>query len=281
VYRPVQGVLTTDAAEEGWGAALVLGNLSWTTSGFFLPKDNLTSSNQRESTAVLRALLEFLPTLQAQQIRALMVQSDNMVTVCNLARQSACHTLLHITRAIFSILVKADIRVTPVHIPGIENTLADSLSRLDRSGDYELRTEFFRKGTQDLSVHPTVDCFATSANRKCPRFFAPTPNALSVGAAAIDGLRQPWSKEALPYLHPPISLIPQVLQKIRKEKCTAVMVVPFWPTHSWWTSMEALIKDQTLLGTAKDVLLAGPTTDPAKHKLPPGELLMCLVSCDS
>jgi hypothetical protein len=92
-FRPSQATLTTDAAEAGWGALLLLGNQFYTTSGFFLPFDSLPTSNQRKTSAVLRALIHFLPTLEAEKIRALTIQSDNMTTVCNLARQAAGNSL--------------------------------------------------------------------------------------------------------------------------------------------------------------------------------------------
>jgi hypothetical protein len=201
-----------------------------------------------------------------------------MTTVCNLARQSACISLLKITRAIFSVLTRADIRVKAVHIPGISNTLADGLSRLDLAGDYELTMEAYTRGIRALGVTPTVDCFATSANRKCPRFFAPSFNANATGAAAINGLDQPWSSEVLPYCHPPIALIPRVLQKIKDENCAVVMVLPYWTTHSWWSSILSMIHRPILLGDADIVLKRGPTMDPRTSKLPRGQMLMCLLS---
>jgi hypothetical protein len=189
-FRHTQGTLTTDAAMAGWGAVLTIGSQYWTTSGFFQIQDGLVSSNQRETAAVLKSLNDFLPVLSSNTIRAPDLQSDNMTTVCNMARQNAGTNLLKLTRAIFSILLRADIRLSPKHIPGVQNTLADSLSRLDRAGDYELKQEFYQKGLQTLGLYPTVDCFANKNNTKCRRFFAPHSNALAQGAAGIDAMKQ-------------------------------------------------------------------------------------------
>jgi hypothetical protein len=275
-FRPSQATLTTDAAKGGWGAALLIGDLFWTTSGFFQPPDNLTSSNQRETAAVLHSLRHFLPTLQSQNIRALNLQSDNMTTVCNLTRQNAALPLLRMTRAIFSILLRANIGMKSTHIPGIQNTIADALSRLDTTGDYELRQEIYQHGIQTLGVTPSVDCFANINNRKCPRFFAPVENHLSKNAAAINGLYQPWSQKRMPFIHPPIPLIPQVLQKMMQEKCVAVLVVPFWPTRSWWSSVQSLLLRQVNLGPSHSVLIKGPSM--GQQTLPPGDIVMCLIS---
>ena len=277
-FRPSQATLTTDAAEAGWGALLLLGNQFYTTSGFFLPSDSFPTSNQRETAAVLKALTHFLPTLEAEKIRALTIQSDNMTTVCNLARQAAGASLLRMTRAIFSILTKADIRIRAKHIPGIENTLTDSLSRLDYAGDYELKQEVFLLAIHSLKVTPTVDCFATRWNHKLPRFFAPDHDQSAQGAERIDGLQQSWASEDLPYLHPPISLIPRVLQKMRSEPTNALLVTPYWPNHSWWNSLTPLIRDFRMLGPAKDILVRGPTSNPKLTSLPHGNLAMFLIS---
>jgi hypothetical protein len=182
------------------------------------------------------------------------------------------------TRKIFSLLTRADIRLKAEHIPGVLNTLADKLSRLDKAGDYELLQEVYLRGIHDLKVLPTVDCFANTNNKTCPRFFAPVRDHLAVGAAAIDAMQQPWGKESLPYLHPPTDIIPQVIQKIKQEKCSAVLVVPFWPNHSWWSLVSSLIVKHTLLGECSEVLKRGPSMDPHLSSLPPGRLLMCLIS---
>jgi hypothetical protein len=45
------------------------------------------------------------------------------------------------TRAIFSLLLRADIRIKAVHILGMINAVAYSLSRLDQAENYELKHE--------------------------------------------------------------------------------------------------------------------------------------------
>jgi hypothetical protein len=217
--------------------------------------------------------------LEESHIRAFTIQSVNMTTVCNLARQSAATSLLKITRCIFSLLTKADIRIIPEHIPGISNTLADGLSRLDMAGDYELKQEVFDAAIRVLQISPTVDCFTTASNHKCPRFFAPSCDKSGAGAAAINGLNQAWEREAYPYLHSPISLIPGVLQKIRSEKCVVAMVFPFWTTHSRWSSIRPVIRTSIILGSAADVLRKGPLMDPRASKRPQGLLLLCTLLC--
>jgi hypothetical protein len=75
-----------------------------TAYGFFSRKYTSASSNLRETTAVLLALLYFKQTLQEGGLRGLKVRTDNMVTAFNLQRQGASQPILYETRQIFSLL---------------------------------------------------------------------------------------------------------------------------------------------------------------------------------
>jgi hypothetical protein len=280
--RPSQGLLTTDASEDAWAAHIVIGDLSQHTSGPFFPSDRLTSSNQRETAAVLRGLSFFKAALQTYKIRALTIQSDNTVTVYNLQRQGAGPALLELTRAIFSLLLEIGTRITARHIPGVENVLADTLSRLETTGDYSLRDELFRMGTTALQVKPTFDAFANRNNTKLPRFAAlPGPDA--TGAAQIDAMEAgpgciKWSAELM-YIFPPVGMIDQVLRKLTDEAVTAVLVLPQWPRQPWWGLFRPMAKAIVELGKTESALIPGPlmTKSKTEKKLPPGLWLMALV----
>ena len=119
--RAATARLTSDACEDGWGAHVEVGSLQQHTRGRFYPSDHLSSSNQRETAAVLRGLIFFRNLLVDHDVHALTIQCDNLVTVYNLQRQGAGVALLDMTRKIFSILTKLDIRLHVQHIPGVEN----------------------------------------------------------------------------------------------------------------------------------------------------------------
>jgi ribonuclease HI len=274
--RLPQAMLTTDASERGWGAVLEIGELCYTTYGSFSRDQSSNSSNWRETTAVLRALLYYKQVIQQVGIKALSVRTDNMVTVFNLQRQGASMSLLYETRQIFSLLQRMDVRVSVTHIPGIENVMADALSRMDRVGDYSLGKEWYDRGVECLGVRPTLDVFASCNNAKCQRFLA-LPGRYSKGAVALDALRYSWEGE-LAYAFPPVQLIPRVLQKIRLEVGEAVLVVPEWPSRPWWNMLQGCVRKQVRLGKAEEVLEKGPTMTARRAKLPPGNMLMAWVS---
>jgi hypothetical protein len=276
--RTSQALLTTDASEGEWGAHIEIGSLLYLSNGLFFPKDSLTSSNQRETAAVLRALTSFQGLLQENRIRALSIRSDNSVTVYNLQRQGAGLALLGLTRAIFSLLAKLDIRIEVRHIPGIENVLADQLSRMEASGDYSLRQELFQLGCKRLQVTPTIDLFAHCQNRKCQRFAA-LDSPLQSGRVFADAFSQRWDNE-ISYVFPPVQIIPRVLQKIRNENATTIVVIPKWTTKPWWGMIKPMMKSVLELGSAKHILIPGPsmTNSKSKKELPPGLFLMALLT---
>jgi hypothetical protein len=269
--------LTTDAAEPGWGAELRIGGRQLLTYGFFLIEDSPLTSNQRETSAVLRALKYFRPELAAARVSAITVRSDNAPTVCNLQRQGAGLALLQLTRAIFRILQGMDIRLHVAHIPGRENEMVDSLSRMEVTGDYALKQEVFNRTLLMLQVLPTVDLFAHRFNNKLSRFVAMN-GLLAVGAVATDAFAFSWRGE-LPYAFPPVQLVGQVLQRIQQEDMLAVLVVPKWPSQPWWGLFRDMAIRTCELGSMDEVLTPGlaMTGSHVTLKLPRGIFLMAVV----
>ena len=201
-----------------------------------------------------------------------------MVTVYNLRRQGASINLLNETRQIFSLLQKLDVRIVVTHVPGIQNTLADALSRMDLVGDYQLKLNVYKQAIRSLGLNPTIDVFANSSNNKCRRFLA-LPGPLAAGAWALDALCYSWTGE-IPYVFPPVQIIPRVLQKLRQEVRAAILVVPEWTSRPWWNLMLENATTSIRLGRSEDVLKAGPSLAIENRKLPPGFFLMVRMSYD-
>jgi hypothetical protein len=90
-----------------------------------------------------------------------------------------------------------------MNIPGKENIIADSLSRLEISGDYRIDPAVLEEALDLLQIQPTIDVFANRRNRQCKRFCSLIKDPWAV---CQDGLTLPWKKE-VPLVHPPILLI--------------------------------------------------------------------------
>jgi hypothetical protein len=185
--------------------------------------------------------------------------------------------LVYETRQIFSFLTKHDIRLSITHVPGVENVTADALSRMDLVGDYSLKPDYFERGIEALGVNPTLDVFATVMNRKCENFLA-LPGRAAKGAVALDAMRYDWSGQAV-YAFPPVQMIPRVLQKVLRENLdSVVMVVPEWPSRPWWNLLQEQVVRQVRLGLSEEVLEPGPSLRVARSKLPPGHMIMAVLS---
>jgi hypothetical protein len=207
----------------------------------------------------------------------MIIRSDNAVTVYNLRRQGAGVALLYPTRAIFSLLERLDLRVHACHSPGVENVLTDALSRLERTGDYELRMDVYQHATTVLQVCPTVDLFAAAHNAKCQAYVV-RPQTRQEQAMAVDAFQLPTWNEGLPYVFPPVQLIDRVLERLTREAVTAVVVVPKWSSQPWWSLLRQSAERILELGVEKEVLVPGPLmrASPTEKKLPPGLFLMAL-----
>ena len=77
------------------------------------------------------------------------------------------------------------------------------------------------------------------------------------------------------YAFPPFCIINKVLQKISEEKATGVMVIPYWPTQSWWPYLTNMLINYPLMLPSTQTTQTLPS-DPQKML----QLLMCHVSGD-
>jgi hypothetical protein len=163
------------------------------------------------------------------------------------------------------------------NILGIDNGVTDVLNRINKVNNYSLRMEYFRGRVGYLGVTPTLDVFAAKHNSKCAHLLA-LPGQGAEGAVALDALRYSWEGEVA-YAFPPVQLVPRVIQKLFLERGEAVLVVSEWPSRPWWNLLQQFTTRWVRLGEATKVLERGPTMASSRAELPPGNLLMVLLSC--
>ena len=88
----------------------------------------------------------------------------------------------------------------------------------------KLDPKIFRRAIKELHFKPSADLFASATHHQLPRYYSKSydPKAVRTNAFSIN-----WNLEAAPYVNPPWSLIPKVLDKIASEHVKVMIVLPF------------------------------------------------------
>jgi hypothetical protein len=100
----------------------------------------------------------------------LCIRTDNTVTEYCLRKWKGKGKLLPLVRKVRILVKKLTIRIQMEHIMGINNSIADSLSRMEISGDYKLDPEVLKMACKTLNIYPSIDGFAQRTNRQRIRY---------------------------------------------------------------------------------------------------------------
>ncbi|KAA6389766.1 MAG: putative Pol polyprotein [Streblomastix strix] len=270
-----QAQLTSDASKDGWGGTFqIIGQKEIKIADKWRNKESNNSSNFREISAIYLSLLQMLPQIKRYQIQDILVQTDNQVASYNINRRRANWTLAEIVERIIDLTVKENLRLRVIHLPGVLNHTADSLSRLSRSGDYGIKKEILQQVLKEWNIKIEIDAFANRKNRKTRRFYTVNKDKW---AEARDGLSQNWTNKVI-LVHPPIPLIPKSLAKIKEENTTAIVIVPIWEGQYWWPMLQELKIKAKVLGKSQEVLEMGAKMKKRGLMLPPGEMGIFLIT---
>jgi len=157
--------------------------------------------------------------------------------------------------------------------PGKENVKADKASREFRDEtEWRLNPKMFKKICMNVCT-PEIDLFASRLNKQLKEFCSWQPDPQ---ARFVDAFTQSWYDLSF-YAFPPFSLIPRVLQKINRDKAMGILLVPFWPTQPWMTSLQQMLVAVPLLLTVTqgtlELVHAPDKIHPLQGQL---QILVCL-----
>ncbi|KAA6374987.1 MAG: hypothetical protein EZS28_029485 [Streblomastix strix] len=155
----------------------------------------------------------------------------------------------------------------------LKNEIAYALSRLLRAGDYKLKEKIFQQTCLLMNLNLTIDLFSQHFNNLLPIFMS---TIRGHGEIAIDALNHTWKKE-LPWIHPPIPLLPAVLKKIREEQIETIIVAPLWPGQIWYTELVNENVQFFMLGWSNEILLPGSLLNKMNLKLSPSKIYCFLM----
>ena len=140
----------------------------------------------------------------------------------------------------------------------------------------DVKRKLFLKITSIFS-RPVVDLFASRVNNQLTNYISWHPDP---SASATDAFTCTWNLYSCVYIFSPFSLIQRILKKIVEEQVpAAIIIVPDWPTASWYPFLMKLCVDAPLiLPQSRDTLVL-PHRPQEVHKLYPKlRLLACHIS---
>lgn len=228
-------VVQTDASALGWGAVVVdsptLPQLRGRTLRGRLPRGLRDAvSNETELYGVGAALhaLSRLAPLTGRHVR---IQTDSTAALYYVNKGAGrSQPLSQLALPIWRRALRSQMLVSAEHLPGLDNSVADALSRrAPSSDDWELRPRVFRDLCRRFPT-PTLDAFAEPANARMRRFAAryPLPGALPLHGLLLDYRRE------FAYAFPPPRLVPLLLSRLLEQRASALLVLPTCPQAPWW-----------------------------------------------
>ena len=129
--------------------------------------------------------------------------------------------------------------VTAAHLPGVLNVEVERESKsIHDNMEWKINPNLFHKVCAVWGVSQ-VDLFASRLNHQVPTYFAWKPDP---GAKAIDTFTEDWA-DAMFYAFPPFNLVGRVLQKSKRDHTCGIIVVPYWPTQSWFAKFADMCID--------------------------------------
>jgi hypothetical protein len=195
--------------------------------------------NFKEMMAVFLTIQHFEDRIAGQVVQ---VRSDNTTTCVyiNKGGGTRSHNLCHLAIRMWDWCIQRQIELRAVHVPGVQNLLADHLSR--REIDHR---EWSLHGQVVNRIflcwkHPEVDLFASCHNYKMTSYCSlyRFPGALAHDAFSID-----WNQFSLAYAFPPVVILARVLRKVATDRAKVILIAPRWPMRAWYTAMLEMLVD--------------------------------------
>ena len=280
--RPIASILSlgdfqqdlySDASKKGWDCALALhGKIIQRCSGQWSVNEAKEHINYLELQAILFGLRCFKDLL-SQNVR---IHCDNTTAVAYVNKFGGCHNkqLNELSKELWFWCIDKNVNIMAVHIAGVENAIADSLSRdFNTSVEWSLNDSVFDK-LCSIFEQPSVDLFASRLNHKLKSYVSwkPDPGSIACNAFSID-----WDG-MYGYCFPPFNMIGRVLWKVEHSKATILLVCPYWPSQPWFPHVSSLLIAQPVLLPSSLSLLRCPIRKTPHPLLPRLKLVACLLS---
>ena len=104
------------------------------------------------------------------------------------------------------------------------------------NGDVKLDPRIFHHACTRLQYFPNIDMFASRTHHQLDDYCSLQPDS---EAHHQNCFELNWS-EYFPYLNPPWEEIFKTLLKVKRDKATCLLLIPFWESATWFTLWKSL-----------------------------------------
>lgn len=268
--QKVSSYIETDASLSGWGASFE----TQKTGGRWSVAESSNHINILEIKAVKYALFSLCQNLRDVHI---CIRSDSATAVAYINNKGGSVMPLFLeAKAIWLWCSSRNIHISCVHIRGVDNVTADSLSRnFSDTTEWKLHEKVFSLICSQCFT-PDIDLFASRLNAQLNKFVSwmPDPEAFSTDAFSVS-----WS-QFKPYVFPPFSMLSRVIRKIQDDQVSkAILIVPYWTTQTWFPQLlDILIRRPMLVRPQKNLLRLTHNSQTHTLNLRKRFLVVCVVS---
>lgn len=225
VHQQTHTVVYSDASSTGCGAFIVETPFSvfhdtWDST------DRAKSSTYRELKAIYLAMSAYVKFLQNRSVKW---YSDSQTCVHIINVGSSKQELHDLALNIFRLCFDFNIHLKVQWVPRDLNVVADSISKVRDTDDWEVSMDFF-KFMDGLWGPHDIDRFATNRNRKTLRY---NSKFCDINTEAVDCFTQNWSG-CNNWLVPPIAMVSKTILHLLSCNAHGTIIVPKWPSAAFW-----------------------------------------------
>lgn len=209
----------------------------------FSKDESTASSGYRELLAVHKTLESDPDQFSCHRGGTIFWQTDSKNCYSFLMRGSRRMDVQNLVLDIKCRERSLDIRIIPVWTPRTHAriVIADIGSKMVASTDEWCvdRNDLVQVFTK-FDFLPEVDCFASSQNTVCEKFFSKIPQ---LGSSGVNFLAQGLSPNVNYFCCPPVKMIGRtVCHLLEKDDILSLLVVPVWPSTSFWPALQQSVR---------------------------------------
>ena len=268
--QPIRGyegaihrLLVSDGSPSGWGMTM---DKKLADFGKFTQLESDLPQNERELLGILRGLQKFAPFLTGSNV---LIQGDNVTSLSYIRKKGnpGNLTLNKMAVDIWEVAMNHSINLETEHIPGEDIPGEDDLSRQYQEGRTET-TEWALPRRVFNQISRTFkplnrDLFASPLNNQLPNFIS-----WKIPHSQMNAFHYRWFPGD--YAFPPFTLVNRVLNKVRRDKCSLILIAPDWPTQCWYPQLQEMLYSRPFRFMNKECHIP---VDPQGNKHPLGLIL--------